>query len=155
MNVSRSLLSQIAGGEIGRAATAEGRNDLEHDVRTRRDVENSIPGGAEVEKARARFERLEKIRAAVFERAAGRCEAWFERGGLPERCGREAAVLDCWEDSGGDPQQEGVGTHWALCVECTCERIANHRHGARWRRSFELHCKANRERFKLRITRSA
>jgi hypothetical protein len=148
---SRSPVTGSASAKISHAATDEGRKRLEHDAPSGRLVEEV---GPEAEKARARFERLEKIRAAVFERAAGRCEAWFEHAGLPERCGREAAVMDRWESSGRDVQQEGIETHWALCVECSLERVADHRSAAQWRRSFELHSKAS-QRFTSRTTRSA
>lgn len=154
--VSRSVLEPVAGGEIGSAVLAKERKALERDDRTHRQVEKSVAGrGAEAEKARVRFERLEKIRAAVFERAAGRCEAWFEDAGLPERCGREAAIMDRCEGSGRDSQREGMEMYWALCVECSRERITKHPDAARWHRSFELHRKASRQGFTSNTKSSA
>ena len=157
--VGRDLLARVVASDSSRAS-AEGTKDLDGggEVGVRRyRAEKRVPRRATeaVRAPAARFERLEKIRAAVFERAAGRCEAWAEVGGLPERCGREAAVLDRWEGPGSGPQQETVEMYWALCVKCSWERIANDPGAAHWQRSFELHRKVSRQRLTSHVARSA
>lgn len=73
------------------------------------------------------------IRAAVMDRARGRCEA----------CGERAALaLDHWLGGiGRRRQMESVETTWALCGECHRDRTENRPSAADWNRHFEAHAR--------------
>lgn len=84
------------------------------------------------------------VRDAVFERAAGRCEA-FERFLIGRqmvwrRCSRSPIVMDHWlGGSGRRKPMESVETCWALCGLCNTDRTANDPNAAYWNIARAMH----------------
>jgi hypothetical protein len=89
------------------------------------------------------------IKAAVYERAQGQCEAWGiagygDKGPIWGRCSNRPMTVDHWlGGSGRRVAMQSVDSCWALCFSCDWNRTHNSPSARHWNEANLHHCRAN------------